>query len=89
MSVPRPRVTYSVTTLTCNLVPFLPEDKGGADQFLEQICVELKKKSRVDNAVPVEVGVEVTFVTGGLTPVQVDRFTRSVDDVVLDVASRI
>lgn len=82
------RASYKVPTLHCNLIEFLPEGKNATDTFLQNVCTELMKKSRVAEVTPVEDGVIVTFVSNGLTPVEASRFTLSVDEIVTEVINK-
>lgn len=79
----RPRkARYSVKTLSCNLMDFLPENKQEADEFLQEVCKRLLRKSRVQKATPGERGVRINFIGSGLAPNEVTRFQRSVDEIV-------
>lgn len=76
------RVRYNVKSLSCNMLSVLPENKEEADAFLQNVCEALLRKSRVVRATAGVRGVRVLFVGSGLTPTEVARFQRSVDEIV-------
>ena len=82
MSGRQPRIVYKVAMLRCNLVPYFPASKVALTPFLDEICAELKEKTRVQEAVPTNEGILITFISDGLTPVEAHRFTLSVDEIV-------
>lgn len=84
MSPSEDKIEYSVPVLECNLTPFLPDRKLEADDFLDMVCSQLQTKTRVVNAVPTDVGVRVTLVSG-ISPPQACRITLSIDEIVAEV----
>lgn len=72
--------------LHSNLVAFMPEDKDEAERFAERLCAKLMSKSWVKRVFPTNDGVMITFVAGGVTPTNANRFILSVERLAAEVA---